>query len=233
MKFKPGSLLRRAWVVPLVLLVLSAPSLGNEVPEWKEGKNYFLIVPAQPTSVGPGKVEVTEVFSYGCPICNQFLPTMRKLKSSLPANAVIDYVPASFNAAEDWPMFQRAYITAQVLGLADRTHEAMFAAVWETGELGTIDPLKQRLKAQLPTIEDAARFYHRVAGVSTADFVAAANSIGVNTRVDHADDMTARYGVGGTPTIVVNGKYRLDRASARDDEGLIRLVNWLVAKESR
>jgi len=221
------------WRVLVALLVLGAASHGKGGPDWKEGHHYFLIVPAQPTSVSQGRVEVTEVFSYGCPICNRFLPTMRRLKSSLPANAVVNYVPASFNDAEDWPMFQRAYITAQVLGVADRTHEAMFAAVWESGELGIIDPLKQGLKAQLPTIEDAARFYHRVAGVSEAEFVAAANSMGVNTRIGHADDLTVRYGVGGTPTIIVNGKYRLDRSSAGDDEGVIELVNWLVAKETR
>lgn len=230
MKFNPVSFLARALVA---LLVVSAPSPGKDAPDWKEGENYFLIVPAQPTSVARGKVQVTEVFSYGCPICNQFLPTMHKLKSSLPSNAVVDYVPASFNDAEDWPMFQRAYITAQVLGVADRTHEAMFAAVWETGELGIIDPLKQRLKPQLPTIEDAARFYHRVAGVSAAEFVAAADSMGVNTRIGHADDLVMKYGVAGTPTIIVNGRYRLDRSSARGDEGLIELVNWLVARESR
>ena len=183
----------------MALLVLSGSSPAKDAPDWKEGTHYFLISPAQPTSLPPGKVEVTEVFSYGCPICNRFLPVMHKLASSLPASAVVDYVPASFIPSEDWPMFQRAYITAQVLGVADRAHDAMFAAVWETGELGTLDPVTQRLKAHLPTIEDAARFYHRVTGVSVADFTGAASSMAVNTKVDHADDLVAKYGVSGTP----------------------------------
>ena len=53
--------------------------------------------PAVPPNVPAGKVEVTEVFSYGCPACNRFAPFMRSLKQGLPANAVVNYVPASWN----------------------------------------------------------------------------------------------------------------------------------------
>ena len=57
-------------------------------------------------------------------------------------------------------MFQLAYVTAQTLGIADRTHEAMYDAVWTTGELATTDRWGT-LKSPLPTIEDAARFYQK------------------------------------------------------------------------
>ena len=219
-------------VAVIACLTLGGPSIAKDVPVWKEGTNYFLIVPPQQTSVGRGKVEVTEVFSYGCPVCARYLPDMNKLKSSLPANVVFDYVPASFNPYEDWPMFQRAYLTAQVLGVADRAHDAMFDAIWKTGELSIIDPSSGQLKSQLPTIADAARFYHRTTGVSETDFIGAAQSMGVNTRVGQAEALVTRYGVSGTPTIVVNGKYRMDIASAGDADKLIELVKWLVAKES-
>ena len=117
----------------LFAMVFCAPV--RSAPMWTEGVNYFLVDPARPTSLPHGKVEVTEVFSYACPACNLFVPTMRKLKQSLPPNAVLDFVPASFNPSEDWPMFQLAYCTAQILGVADQTHDAMFNAVWQTGEL--------------------------------------------------------------------------------------------------
>ncbi len=128
---------------------------------WTEGKQYFLINPPRISSVAPGKVEVTEVFSYGCPACNLFVPVMHKLQKALPPNAVLDYLPASFNPSEDWPMFQLAYLTAQTLGIADQSHDAMFDAVWTTRELSVIDPATQRIREHLPTIEDAARFYNR------------------------------------------------------------------------
>src|SRR5208337_4593872 len=70
-------------------------------PDWTEGRNYFLVERPHPPSLPKGKVEVIEVFSYACPACNAFLPFMRKLIKSLPANAVVDYLPAAFNANED------------------------------------------------------------------------------------------------------------------------------------
>ena len=74
-------------------LSICAPVRG--APVWIEGVNYFLIVPPHPTALPAGKVEVTEVFSYACPACNLFVPTMHKLKASLPPNAVLDFLPAS------------------------------------------------------------------------------------------------------------------------------------------
>jgi protein dithiol oxidoreductase (disulfide-forming) len=200
--------------------------------QWVEGQQYFLIVPSQPTSVPRGKVEVTEVFSYGCPACNQFVPIMHKLTATLPANAIVSYLPASFNPSEDWPMLQRAYITAQVLGVADKAHDAVFDAIWNTGELAIIDPSTRRIKDRLPTIEDAAKFYNRSAGVSVQRFIDTAKSFTVDTKMRQADEMMMRYRVSSTPTIIVNGKYRLDAGSAGGYNELIELVKWLVNKES-
>jgi len=200
---------------------------------WTEGVNYFLITPAHPTSLPPGKVEVTEVFSYACPACNIFVPTIHKLKASLPPNAVLDYLPASFNAAEDWPMFQLAYLTAQTLGVADQTHDAMFNAVWQTGELAVIDPATQRIKSHVPTIEDAAQFYKAKAGVPVDKFLAAAKSFSVDVKVRAAENLVQAYRVEQTPTMIVNGKYRLTTSSAGGYDQVIELVKWLVAKETR
>lgn len=200
---------------------------------WTEGKNYFLINPARPPAMPPGKVEVTEVFSYGCPACNVFLPFMHKLKAALPANAVLDYLPASFNPGEDWPMLQQAFFTAQVLGVAEQTHDAMFDAVWKTGELAVIDQATQRVRNPLPTIEDAARFYNKAAGVPVDKFVSTAKSFAVDTKVRVAEDTIVAYRVDRTPTLIVNGRYRLNVESAGGDDQVIELVKWLVAKESR
>jgi thiol:disulfide interchange protein DsbA len=206
---------------------------ARSAPTWTEGVNYFLVVPARPTSVPAGKVEVTEVFSYACPACNIFQPTMHKLKQSLPANAVLDYLPAAFNTVEDWPMFQLAYCTAQVLGIDQQTHEAMFDAVWKGGELSVIDSATRNIKSRLPTIEDAAKFYNQHAGVPVEKFVATAKSFAVDLKVRTAEDLVKAYRVDRTPTIIVNGKYRLFVESAGGPDQLIELVKYLVAKESK
>jgi thiol:disulfide interchange protein DsbA len=141
-------------------------------------------------------------------------------------------VAAAFNTAEDWPMFQRAYYTAQLLDVDKRTHDAMFDAVWKSGELAVVDMRTQRIKVPAPSIEDAARFYARVAGVKPETFIATANSFGVDVKIRQADQLIRAAQVDQTPTIVVNGKYRVTVSSAGDDEKLIELVKWLVSQES-
>jgi thiol:disulfide interchange protein DsbA len=198
-----------------------------------EGTHYVRVIPAQQTSVPPGKVEVMEVFSYGCPACNAFQPVIEQMRQHLPPNAQMVFLPASFNnTAEDWPMFQRAFFAAQMLGIADRTHQAMYDAVWKTGELATVDPSSHRLKDPQPTIEAAARFYQRVAGTPAQQFLAMANSFGVDSKIRAADAQILAMHVESTPTLIVNGKYRVMRESVATNQELVDLVRYLVAKES-
>jgi thiol:disulfide interchange protein DsbA len=173
---------------------------------------------------------VTEAFSFGCSACNSFYPVMERLKASLPTNAEVVYLHASFRSDEQWPIFQRAFYTAQVLKLAEQTHKAMFDAIWKGGELALRDP--KTSKPRKPTIDDAARFYNRVAGVDVQKFLAVAKGFTVEGKVRRADKLMRDYGVDSTPTIIVNGRYRLTAQSAGGEQELIQLVNWLVAKES-
>ena len=133
---------------------------------WVEGTHYIVVDQPQPTTVPAGSVEVMEVFSYACPFCNQFQPVIHRLERSLPVNARMVFLPAAFKPDEDWPMFQQAYYAAQSLGIADRTHQAMFDAVWKTGQLAIADPTTSRMKNPLPSLEDAAHCYSQLTGVS-------------------------------------------------------------------
>ncbi|MFL6576490.1 MAG: thiol:disulfide interchange protein DsbA/DsbL [Povalibacter sp.] len=217
-------------LLSLVLLAFIAPSHADE--RWVEGKNYFRIQPAQPTTVPPGKVEVTEVLSYGCPACYRFLPIIEQMKKQLPPQAQLTFVHASFNAAEQWPMFQRAFYTAQQLNILDKTHEAMFKAVWgHNGELAVSDA-NNRIKSPPPTIEDAAKFYAKTAGIDASKFLAASKSFGVDMNIRRAETFMKACQVDQTPTIIVNGKYRLQVTSAGGVNELLELVNYLVQKES-
>ena len=100
--------------------------------------------------------------------------------------------------------------------------------------------LRQRLIATGETvawlseesIDDAARFYQRQAGIPAAKFLTTAKSFDVDRKVRADDDLTQAYKIDRTPTIVVNGKYRLHMESAGGGDQLIDLVKWLVAKES-
>src|SRR5215472_7424275 len=212
-----------------LLAALTAVPAGA-APAWTEGRDYVVLAQPQRTSVAPGRIEVLEVFSYGCPACKNFQPTIELLKKSLPAGAQLAYLPAAFNKAEDWPMFQRAYFAAQALGIAERTHQLMFDAVWKTGELATLDRAN-RLKDPQPTIEQAAQAYARWAGVKPADFLGMANSFTVDGRMRAADEQIMAMQVPGTPCIVVDGRYRIsDDITHGPADRLIALVQFLVAK---
>jgi thiol:disulfide interchange protein DsbA len=199
--------------------------------KWAEGKQYQRIEPAQPKVTSTSKIEVVEVFSYGCPACNEYHATANKLARELPADAQMAYLPASFVPQENWPMLQRAYYTAQALGVATKGNDAMYDAVWKTRALTAMkDSGGLKSKEALPTIEDAAKVYAKF-GVDPKEFVAVANSFAVNTKVRRADELVKAYGVEGTPTIVVNGRYRVSPSQVGADQS-IELTKWLVAKEA-
>jgi thiol:disulfide interchange protein DsbA len=213
-------------------LALTLAASAQSAP-FEAGKHYSVLPQAQRTQVGPGKVEVLEVFSYGCPACDQFQTTMKQIKANLPANAQVVYLPASWNAAENWPTFQRAYLTALSLGVADKAHDQMFAAIWGTnGELSVEDKSTGRLKKNLPTIEDIARLYQRVTGTKPENFVAASKSFSVDLKMRQADAQILAMKVAATPTLIVNGKYMVNNQAMQTPADFIAIVKFLVAKES-
>jgi thiol:disulfide interchange protein DsbA len=209
-----------------------APKPFVDEGKWVEGKHYFRIDPAQPTS-SPGKIEVTEVFSYGCPACFQYHGVVDDMAKGLPRGTVMTYTPAAFRPDENWPLLQRAYLTAQALGVDKQSHDAIFDAVFKSGELGIIDMQTNKPKAQSawPTIEDVAKVYAKF-GVKPEDFVATANSFTINTKMKRADELIRAYEVDSTPTIVVNGKYRLTPNSAGGYAQSVELIQWLISKEA-
>jgi thiol:disulfide interchange protein DsbA len=215
----------------LAVGLLFGASLAN-AQEWTEGKHYFEIKPAQRPDAPAGVVDVTEVFSYACVFCNRAIPLMDRLKKSLPANARMSYLPASFNSAESWPMFQRVYYTASALGLIPKLHDTVYSGVWTSNELAVTEPDGRRLKSPQPTLEDAAKFFAKKAGIKPEQFLATAKSFSVEAQCRRADQLVKLYKVDSTPTIVVNGRYRVSATMLRNEGELIALVNWLVAKES-
>jgi thiol:disulfide interchange protein DsbA len=198
---------------------------------WMEGQHYFRVNPPQPPA-RPGTIAVTEIFSYGCPGCNSFLPYMQSIERKLPSYVAVDYLHASWYPGENWPVFQRAYLTARILGVAKKAHEAMFAAIWKTGELAIRDAQSGRARNPLPSIEQVARFYERVCAVPVTKFLETARSFSVDTQMRRSDAMIKVLQPDSTPTLVVNGKYRTDTAAA-DPAKIGELLQWLLEKERR
>jgi protein dithiol oxidoreductase (disulfide-forming) len=206
----------------LLLIALALPLPATAQLRYTEGRNYTTL---------PGGIEVAEVFSYGCTYCNRFQGEIEKLQAALPADAYMAYVHASFQPAEAWPMFQRAWYTAQAMGIGTAAHSQMFDAVWKTGEVGLLDPVTGAVRKPLPTINEAARFYARVARVKAADFLRIANSPEINAQMKRTDALIQSWRVPGTPALVVNGRYLVNNDSVTNWNEVRAIVLYLVGVE--
>ena len=215
----------------LALLFIALPLTASAQAKWQEGVHYSLLSGSQTTGTVPGKIEVAEVFSYGCIHCYRAKDAMARIAAALPPDAAMTYVHASFNTGEAWPMFQRAFYTAQEKGIATTTHDAMFVAVWESGEIPLMDAATGRARRPSPTLNDAAKFYARAASIKEADFLAASTSPAVEARIARAEELVKLWRIPGTPTIVVNGRYMVDSSTLASWDELSQLTNYLVGLE--
>lgn len=191
----------------------ATPAAPVSPMKWQEGTSYFLVEPPQPTASG-SKVEVLEVFSYACIHCAHFQPTADTIKKELPSYASFSYMPAIFSP--QWEPYARAFYTAQSLGVLDKSHQALF------------DALHTQHKP-LSDINALAAFYADY-GIDPAKFISASTSFEVESKMARSVAMVPKYGIDGTPSIIVNGKYRLNRGSAGSDEQVVELVKFLVEK---
>lgn len=184
--------------------------------QFKEGANYQKIVPAQSTSVGPGKVEVLEIFWYGCGHCYALDPALESWRArNKPAYVEFVRVPAMWN--ETLRMHARVFYTAELLGKLDELHTPIFRAINNQGN-------------SLNSVEKITAFF-REHGVSNEEFQKAFGSFAVEAKLQRADLLNRRYQVAAVPTLVVNGKYKTDLGMAGGEPKLFQLIGELAASE--
>jgi protein dithiol oxidoreductase (disulfide-forming) len=184
--------------------------------QFKEGVNYRKVVPGQPTSVAPDKVEVIEVFWYGCGHCFALDPAIESWRGKTkPAYVEFARVPAMWNEATR--MHARVFYTAELLGKLDALHPLIFREIHVNGNpLNTVDKVSAFFKLQ---------------GVSAEDFNKAFSSFAVESKLQRADFLNRRYRVQSVPMVVVNGKYTTDVGEAGGEPQLFSLINELAAHE--
>lgn len=195
-------------------LAAGSAALAQPVP-YQEGTHYFRVEPAQPTTAPADKVEVIEVFSYACIHCAHFEPIVAEWKKTAPTTVQFSYMPAVFNPT--WEVFARAFYAAEVLGIQKQSHEALFKAIHEERR-----PFRSE--------QDVAKFFTAY-GKTEAQFLDAMKSFGVEMKLNRASQQVPKYGVDGTPTVIVGGKYRITGTSAGGMEKIFDVVKFLVDKE--
>jgi thiol:disulfide interchange protein DsbA len=200
--------------------VTAGPSL------WQEGTNYTRLVPAQPTDVPAGQVEVLEFFWYACPHCYALEPLVETWKKGKPS--YITFVPVPVTWSEGHRALARLYYTLESLGKLDRLHGEVFKEIQVNGDpLVATDPTNE---AQTERIQTAFAVKQ---GISENAFKSAYHSMGVEARLQRADELVQRYRIDGVPTFVINGKYLADVHSAGGPERLLSLVSDLAAQEHK
>ena len=180
-----------------------------------EGTDYVVIPDGKPFAPLNGKVEVVEVFGYTCIHCANFQPQVDAWKKKQPAYVRFTPVPAAFGGY--WTPYARAYYAAEKLGVLGKTHNAMFKALHEDGSL----PI------QNVSPEEIAAFYAKY-GANAKAFAATMASPEIDAKLARSREFATASEVEGTPTVIVNGKYRVTGRSLDD---VLRTTDYLVARE--
>jgi thiol:disulfide interchange protein DsbA len=197
--------------IALLAFVMS-PAHAEE--PYKAGVHYEVLAEPVATS-NPDKIEVAEVFWYGCSHCYSFEPMLNTWTQALPGDVEFVRVPAIWHPI--MRLHAKAYFTAKAMKSLDQIHEPIFEAM----------NLK---KAKLKTEDEIADLFE-ANGIDRARFTKVFNSAGINMAVDLAAKKQERYRTQGTPEMVVNGKYRISGRDNGGNEGMLKVASYLIQQE--
>ena len=206
--------MKRFLALGLLLLLPFAALAADTAPAFVEGKHYERI-PEPVRTADPARIEVVEVFWYGCIHCFHLDPLIKDWQKTLPADVDFHRSPAIWN--KPMAIHAQAFYAAQALGVLDKMHELLFVAL-------NVD------RKKLDSEDELAAFF-AAQGVKEQDFRKAFSSFGVENSVKQADARARSYRITGTPELVVNGKYRISAKTAGSPEGMLKVVDFLVAQE--
>jgi thiol:disulfide interchange protein DsbA len=213
----------RSVIATAVAATLPAPP-APESGRWVEGRHYTKLVPAEPTHVAPGRVEVLEVFWYGCAHCSHLDPALEGWrKQGKPA--FVDFVRSHVMWNATTLAHARLHYTLKALGKLEELHPLVFREIHEKGNF--------LVAPDAAATEQLQRAFLKAHGISDAAFDGAYHSFAVDNDLRQAEDTTHRYKVTGVPMLIVNGKYTTDIALAGGEAELLELINFLAAVEHR
>ena len=192
-----------------------APAPSVPAVNYQAGKHYIVLNEAVKT-IDPGRIEVNEVFWYGCSHCFAFEPMLETWRESISDDTVVVRTPANWHV--NMELHARAFYTAKALKVLDKVHEPIFVAM---------NVKKNKLDRE-KAIEE---LFVEYAGVDPEKFRKTFSSFGVNSAVRQADSRQRAYQITGTPEMIVNGKYRVTAQLAGGHMGMLAVVDYLIKKE--
>ena len=207
----------RFLAIIIAIVGMSATSAAvAEDYEFKEGTHYAALeIPIKLRN--PGKIEVAEYFSYGCPHCYQFEPLIGPWHDDLPADVEFSRTPAVWN--RDYQVYAQTYLTLESLGVLEQVHVPIFNAIHNE-------------RKRLNTPAEMAKFLVGY-GVDPEDFAKTYNSFGIRAALQQADSKGRAYRSSGVPALVINGRYRIEGSMAGSNANMLRVADFLIEKERR
>jgi thiol:disulfide interchange protein DsbA len=185
--------------------VMADPQMGNEF------KQTIQPIPTDQ----PAKIEVLELFWYGCPHCYHLEAPLSAWVKKLPADVYFKRVPGV--PREDWAPMAKAYYTLEALGLVDKLHAALFDAIH-----------KQRVVN--PTSDKSAiDWITKQGGLDRKKVTETYNSFSVNTKVVRAMQIVRASGATGVPSLIVDGKYLTSSTMAGGNEEALKTTEYIIA----
>jgi len=205
-----------ALTLALLSLACSAQAQGTKPVPYQEGLHYFLIDGAPVASSGP--MELVEAFSYLCSHCNTFEPYIGAWKKRKPESVEFRRIPVVFGRGS-WELYARGYVTAEMMNVGEEAHNAMMDRLWKE-------------KNMMRSMEELAEFYSQF-GVDKEKFLATSGSFAVEARLKKDQQKVQSYGITGTPSLVLNGKYRIaGNAAVPSFDVMLDVVDFLIEAES-
>jgi thiol:disulfide interchange protein DsbA len=208
-------MLRLLRTVAISIIALFSLSVTAQ-PQYQEGVHYELIEPTVHTGISD-KVVVSEFFSYGCGHCFNFEPLLESFENRLPEGVVVQRIPVIWNNNAGMKLLAKTYYSAQILDVLDPVHGAMFNAIH-----------RQRKRISTP---EAVRAVFVDSGVDGNKFDRVFSSFGTDSMVRQAAARTEGARINGTPSLMVNGKYRIDTRQAGSQANMLKIAAFLADKE--
>lgn len=204
----------RNLILSAAMVTASLFALTAQAEPIEAGKQYVELSNPVPVSQ-PGKIEVVELFWYGCGHCYQFEGTINPWIAKLPADVNFKHLPAMFGGM--WNVHGQMFITLEAMGIESKVRKAIFDAIHIQGK-------------KLASPEEMADFL-AAEGVDKAAFLSTFNSFAVKGQVEKAKKLAQAYQISGVPVMIVNGKYRFDIGSSGGPDEALQVADHLIAKE--
>lgn len=176
---------------------------------------YTVLKPAQPTQTG-NKIEVVEIFWYGCPHCYSFEPFLDDWLKSKPEDVELIRLPGVLN--QSWIPHAKAYYTAEKLGIIEKIHRPLFDAIHKD-------------KRSLYTENELMKFFVSQGDITAEEFTKTYNSKEIDTKIRQAYFLARDYKLTGVPSIVINGKYMTTGTLTGTYPKMIEVMNTLINTE--